>query len=194
MLRTLPFKSIRFSTSTFRTGLTRRVRLVATLLCVATASLGTSVPARAADSLPQPTGPVVLTVSGNIANTNGNGRASFDRDMLKALGIRDVHTGTAWTDGKNSYSGPLVSAVLQAVGAKGEQIKAVALNDYAVEIPVSDFERYGTILAMEVDGKRFSVRDRGPLLVMYPRDDYEILREADYSARYIWQLNRIIVE
>ncbi|MDH3537347.1 MAG: hypothetical protein OER87_16515, partial [Gammaproteobacteria bacterium] len=43
-----------------------------------------------ADSLQAPTGKVILTVSGKIANTNAGDRAEFDREMLEALGDSEL--------------------------------------------------------------------------------------------------------
>ena len=42
-----------------------------------------------AGNLPSPTGPVVLTVSGRIANTNAGKTAEFDLAMLEALARPD---------------------------------------------------------------------------------------------------------
>ena len=41
--------------------------------------------AAGAGNLPSPTGPVVLTVTGRIANTNAGKTAEFDLAMLEAL-------------------------------------------------------------------------------------------------------------
>ena len=97
--------------------------------------------ALAADALPRPTGAVVLTVSGSIANTNVNSEARFDRAMLEKLGVRTLRTSTIWTTGIKTFEGVLVRDVMKAVGAKGTEVRAVALNDYAVTIPMADFDR-----------------------------------------------------
>ena len=53
-------------------------------------------PALAAD-LPAPTGPVILTVSGAISNTNAGDTAEMDLEMLRALESRAFTTTTIWT-------------------------------------------------------------------------------------------------
>jgi len=73
-----------------------------------------SVTASAA-SLPEPTGKVILTISGQITHTNtDNNTAEFDREMLLSLGVFDVETVTPWTEGSDLYQGPMLSSVLQA--------------------------------------------------------------------------------
>jgi hypothetical protein len=43
------------------------------------ALLGWALPVHASEPLPQPAGPVLLTISGNIGQTNALGQARFDR-------------------------------------------------------------------------------------------------------------------
>ena len=47
-----------------------------------------------AGALPIPEGDVILTVGGNIAVTNGDGVAQFDRSMLEELEQRTTTTAT----------------------------------------------------------------------------------------------------
>ena len=63
----------------------KRARVVPliVLAILMTNSLGTTVPAK--ESLSQPTGKVILTVTGAIDHTNADGRAEFDRSMLKRI-------------------------------------------------------------------------------------------------------------
>ncbi|WP_128255433.1 oxidoreductase [Falsirhodobacter deserti] len=103
-----------------------------------------------ADDLSVPHGRVILTVSGNIAKTNVGNTAQFDRKMLEDLGMVDVTTATPWHSGRNTFSGVPVAKLLQHVQAQGETIKAVALNDYEVDIPLSDAWKTGVILAGSV--------------------------------------------
>lgn len=162
-------------------------RLAGATLLVAACSAG------AAD-LPEPSGRVLLTVDGNIGVTNGDGVARFDRAMLTDLGRHRIETELPWTDGAVVFEGVPLSAVLEAVDADGEMLRATALNDYAVDIPVSDVTDYRVILAMTRDGERLSVRDKGPLWVIYPMQAHDELEGELYLNRHIWQLARITVE
>ena len=146
-----------------------------------------------AGSLDAPQGRVILEVRGKISNTNGEGVALFDRQMLESLPQETVATVTPWTDGQTTFTGPLARAVLKLVGAAGRQVEAVALNDYGVVIPTGDFEDYRVILAMLMNGKPMAVRDKGPLWVIYPWSEHPELQTDVVHGRSIWQLKAMNV-
>ncbi|MBH0239849.1 hypothetical protein [Methylobrevis albus] len=153
----------------------------------------TLVAPQAALALDAPKGPVVLTITGAISETNAPDAAEFDLEMLEALAGRVTETETPWIDGKRRFEGPLGRAVLDAVGASGETLNVVALNDYAAEIPVEDFRTLDVILATRLDGKPMSVREKGPLFVIYPFDADSSLYNEKYFNRSVWQVARIEV-
>lgn len=147
-----------------------------------------AVPAFALDA---PKGPVVLTVTGAITETNAPDGAEFDLDMLKALAQKSTVTATPWTEGTVTFDGPLGRALLDAVGAKGETMKVTALNDYSADVPVEDFRKHDVILATAMDGKPMSVRDKGPLFIIYPFNSEPDLYTEVYFNRSVWQIARI---
>ncbi len=149
--------------------------------------------AQAAEPLPRPQGPVLLTISGKIEQTNVGDEAHFDREMLEALGKDSFTTGSVLTDKKQLYEGVPLRAVLERVGVKGKSMLAVALNSYKIEIPVSDLQ-YDPIIAMRVDGQVLKLRDKGPLWIVYPRDAHAVLQSQLYDSRWIWQLSKLHVE
>lgn len=59
-----------------------------------------------AQSLARPDGPVIVTVSGRISRTNGEGVAEFDRAILEAMPAATIETVTPWTDGVTKFEGP----------------------------------------------------------------------------------------
>ncbi len=107
--------------------------------------------------------------------------------------MQTVRTSTDWTDGVKAFRGPYVRDVLDAAGYRGETVTATALNDYSVEIPMADFERYPVVLAMEMDGEPLTRRDKGPLWIVYPRDEFAELATAETNAKWIWQLRSLEV-
>ncbi len=170
-------------------------RFVALLAVLALAGPGAAV--SAAESLPAAADPVLLSVSGAVSRPNASDgagpRAEFDRTMLAGLGMQTVRTSTDWTDGVKAFRGPYVRDVLDAAGYRGETVTATALNDYSVEIPMADFERYPVVLAMEMDGEPLTRRDKGPLWIVYPRDEFAELATAETNAKWIWQLRSLEV-
>ncbi|KKB09255.1 molybdopterin-dependent oxidoreductase [Devosia chinhatensis] len=147
-----------------------------------------------AGEMAKPAGPVVLTVMGTLAQSNADGAAEFDMAMLDALPSRETTTKTPWYDGERTFSGPILSAILEAVGAQGEQVTVTALNDYSAVIPMDDLKDNDVILASRLDGETMSVREKGPLFVIYPFDANPDLYNEVYFGRSVWQVKSITVE
>ena len=70
--------------------------------------------------------------------------------MLADLGLSEVRTSTPWTDGVQVFEGVLARTVVERIQAKGELVKAAALNDYTVELPLADFLDNDVLLAMTI--------------------------------------------
>jgi hypothetical protein len=169
-------------------------RCGAILSLVAAGLLG-SLAAPPAHALDAPTGKVVLTVNGSVANRNDNGAASFDLTLLQQLPQTSFSTKTPWYAQPRKFSGVLLRDLLAGVGAApGATIKAVALNDYRVDIPADDAARHGALLAYLLDDQPMSVREKGPLVIIYPFDDKPELRDAVHYSRAIWQLRSLEIK
>jgi hypothetical protein len=147
-----------------------------------------------AGELAAPQGEVVLTVTGKIANTNGGGVARFDMAMLDALEGRAATLETPWTSGKVTFEGPFGRSLLKAVGAEGTVLKISALNDYAASVPIEDLRDHDTILATRFNGKPMTVREKGPIFLIYPFDKEASLYTEVYFSRSVWQIKSIKVE
>lgn len=161
------------------------------LVIIALAALAAAATTAGAEVLPQPQREPLLTVSGAIAETNRPGEAVFDRAMLEALPWTTFETATIRTEGRRRFTGVPLGALPEAVGAEGRELQAAAINDYVVTIPASDAVAGGPIVAYEMDGSEMSVRDKGPLWIVYSYD-----RSSDYQtemiySRSIWQRIRI---
>lgn len=150
--------------------------------------------ARAADPLPEPKGPVILLVTGNIGVSNTPEGAAFDRDMLIELGLSEVQTSTPWTDGVQLFEGVLARAVVERVEAAGTLVKAAALNDYTVELPLDDFLNNDVLLALSMNGEEMHVSDKGPIWIIYPRDDVPEFQNRKLNDRWVWQLKSLAVQ
>ena len=148
----------------------------------------------AALALDPPKSKAVLTLSGKIGSPNQGDKAVFDLDMLKALPQTTFTTQTPWEKTPTTFNGPLLRDVLTAAKAQGTTLKAVALNDYKVSLPVSDGQKFDVIVAHQMDGKPIPVRTKGPLFIVYPFDRHADLRNSTYYERSIWQLKAIEVE
>lgn len=144
--------------------------------------------------LPAPTGRTILSVAGSIARTNLDGEAVFDRAMLAELPRHSLDTHTSVTDGVQHFEGFLMRDLLDLVKADGDIATAHALNDYIIDIPMSDFERFDVLVATEMNGERLTPEDKGPLWIVYPRDDVGELQDIRYDYRWVWQLDSLTIQ
>jgi hypothetical protein len=166
---------------------TRRTLNSALLL----AGLALSAPALALDA---PTTRPILTVSGKIGVKNAGETARFDMKMIEALPQHSFTTSTPWFDKPMKFTGPLLADLLAAVKASGTTLSAVAINDYKIDIPMSDVQKYKVIVARLLDDKPMPVREKGPLFVVFPFDSAAELRNSTYYERSIWQLKALDVQ
>jgi hypothetical protein len=137
---------------------------------------------------------VVLTVSGKVARPNDGTRAVFDMTMLEAMAQTSFTTRTPWYSQPRKFTGPLLRDVLAAAGAQGTTVRALALNDYRVDIPFEDSQQHDMVLARLLDDKPMPVRDKGPLFIIYPFDSKPELKNAVYYSRSAWQLKALDVQ
>lgn len=169
-----------------RLPLTNRRRVLTfpfVLACPAAAVLAAAAPA------------AVLTIIGpNLGAPAQGGRFRFDLGALQQLAQRNIVAATPWYKSANEFSGPLLRDVLQAGGVPADaegNLRCTALNDYRVEIPLGDARRYDVVVAHRFNGKPMSVREKGPLFVIYPFNEQPQLRTTTYYNRCIWQLKAI---
>jgi hypothetical protein len=144
--------------------------------------------------LPKPQGKPILTISGNITNTNDGQVARFDREMLEAVGTTKLTTQTPWYEQIVEFEGVPMKALMEAVGANGTEVTATALNDYVSTIPLADFEEYDVILALKRDGEYMPIRDKGPLFIVYPYDSDPELATDKYYSRSAWQVKELEIQ
>ncbi len=140
-----------------------------------------------------PSNAVILTVTGNISRTNVRDQAHLDRSMLDALPQHQIDTHTPWTEGQNRFQGVQVASLLQHLGADGQYVTVQALDDFTARIPLADLKKYNALLALKKDGKVMSIRQKGPLWLIFPLKRYPEIDQAVYHDRMVWQLNSIDV-
>jgi len=151
---------------------------------------------QAGDAIPVPVGDVVLTVSGAITNTNVDNTLQFDMETLEKLGLIEYSVDDQQAEGEVvTFQGVLLSDILAVAGATEDatNLNTIALNDYSIDIPISDAQNYPVMVATQVNGERMTVERYGPTRIVYPYESYN-LDTVIYDPRWIWQLSSIIVE
>ncbi|HMQ72680.1 MAG TPA: hypothetical protein PKA84_05220 [Rubrivivax sp.] len=136
---------------------------------------------------------IVLTVivpagQGTLARV----QRDFDLAALAALPQHTIRTKLPWYAQARHFTGPMLRDIVAAVGGAGERLVVQALlGGYRAEIPLNDLRRWPVIVAYQVDGRAVGVRDKGPLMIVYPFDDDPELRQTRYLGRAVWNLRTI---
>lgn len=142
-------------------------------------------------ALAPPVGEVLLRVRGDIAVTNRDGEAWLDRAALEGMGRVDLRTGTPWSAGEETFTGVPAARLLDRLGARGSIARALALNDYKVDIPVAELRSYPVLLALERGGRPLRVRELGPIWIVYPWSQFPDLDDRVHRQRSVWQLDAL---
>ena len=144
--------------------------------------------------LPSLAGPVILTVSGLNSAHYTDGTLQFDLNRLEALGQSNIVTSSIWTSGPHVYTGVMLRTLTEFLRLDKSVLHLHALNDYSIDLPLDEASMKGPILATGMDGAELSVRQKGPIWVVYPYDSDAGFLTDEVLARSVWQLDRIHVQ
>lgn len=163
-------------------------------------SLAAAKPARAPEG-----GPVLLTVSGDVARSNRGPvdpaldqmmhkqHVEFDKactfDFATLATLPTVHIKpTLEYDGKpHALAGPLLADVLKLAGAHtvaGTTVTLRAVDGYAVQPTMADIDKYRFILATHIDGAPLALGGLGPLWAVYDADHIPELAARPLTERF----------
>lgn len=127
-----------------------------------------------------------------VHSAGGASPTVWTMDDLRALPAQVIETTTPFTDGQQRFDGVPLRSVLGDV-AQGDVVTLVAVNEYAVTIPVAEITETVPIIAFERNGSPMSVREKGPLWIIYPFDDDVAYQNELTYSRSIWQLVEVWV-
>lgn len=145
------------------------------------------------DPIPAPRERVVLTVHGATAEPNQGRHLAFDIPTLEQMGLVRYTNRNRWYAGPVTYEGVLGSDFLDIVGVPegADTLYMRALNDFVTRVPIADLRRWPVMLALKLDGEYMSVRDKGPIWLVYPTHVNEALGGPAHQGKWIWQLTEI---
>ena len=165
----------------------------------------------AAADISKPSGTVVLTVAGNIGNSNRpafddwhdvllkyheyefDKAFEFDRAMLESLGMSEVRIDRGDWPTAVTFSGPRLADVLKTVGWQGGGLVALSLDGYSQRISRVEVEARDWVLATRADGRPLGIGARGPLWLLFdPTGDRPATEEEE--AAWPWALFFILCE
>lgn len=129
----------------------------------------------------------VLTVVG----AGDQAQVSLTLDDLRKMGATEVRTSTPWTEGMQTFVGVTGAKLVQTLKADGKEVATAALDDYRIVIPFDVFASDTLLIAYERNGKPMSVREKGPLWVIFPFDSDRKYLSDTYRSYAIWSLKQI---
>ena len=158
-----------------------------------TISVGTL---KAGSAVPVPTGPVVLTVEGNITQKNVGETLRFDMATLESIGVVQYKVTDPFEKKSIVYSGVLLSELLKVAGADKNAVtlKLWALDDYSTDMKFADANKWPVIIATQADGAYMPLDKKGPLISVFPFDDFPEIDHLTYDNQWLWALAKITVK
>lgn len=122
---------------------------------------------------------------------DGKTEQAFSLKQLDQFEQHSFKTKTPWTS-RYQFSGPLLKDVLQSLlNNLDGTLRARALNDYMVNLDRDLLLRYPVILATRMDGKPMRIRNKGPIWIMLPFDQFPELDVTAVHSQMVWQLRSI---
>lgn len=159
--------------------------------------LGHQGPSQAADLAPA-NGQVVLTIVGNIQNSNRpafdefsdpftnyhekkfENAAEFDLAMLESFGMHEVEVNYEDWPRPLLLAGPRLKDVLDAAGAEPSNLTVLALDGFASNLSADMLASEDWLVAIKLDGHYMNIGQRGPAWVVFdPGEDKSITAEEE---------------
>ena len=155
---------------------------------VAPASIGLT------EVIPSPSQEMVLSISGQVAAKNTVDSLELDMRTLEKLGLVKYEVHDPWLKQTFTYTGVLMSDILKYAGAfhTARSVHMVALDDYQVDIPIADIDRWPILLATRANGELMKVDNYGPLRIIYPYGSHSI-DSVSHNDLWIWSLKSMEV-
>ncbi len=126
----------------------------------------------------------------------------LDRDALTSLPAQSFTTSTIWTEGPQEFTGLAMADLLAILTNLDETLTMdrlnaasftlIAANGYQIEVPIAHYSERTALIAYARNGQPMTLRDKGPLWIVYPFDTDPMYRSEVIYANSIWQLEQIV--
>jgi hypothetical protein len=145
----------------------------------------------AGEEIPEPQSKTILTVKGDISESNGADGVSLDLDTIADMPMTEATVFEPFVKTDVTFTGVMLSDLLEIVGANpnAKKIFMKALDDYSVELPIAEAVASSAMLAIEENGKPIKIRHGGPARIVFLTDS-KITANTDM---WIWSVNRMKV-
>ena len=147
-------------------------------------------------AVPAPTGDVVLIIDGKISQTNSGTSLQFDMKTLESLGVVQYKVDDPFAKKTILYAGVLLSELLKVAGVApdAKTLTLIALDDYSTDMKVADANKWPVIIATRADGAYMPVDKSGPLISVFPFNNFPEIDHLTYDAQWLWSLSKITVK
>lgn len=129
---------------------------------------------------------VILTIV-----TEDGRHHELSRAALEAMPQAGFRTTTIWTEGPQDFAGVMLDVLLEELGAAGGRITLGAANGYRVDRSAEALLVEGALVSYMRNGVPMTLRDKGPVWLVYNYDSDPAYRTEVIYANSIWQLDRI---
>ncbi|MHA7827481.1 MAG: putative pterin-binding protein [Roseovarius sp.] len=119
-------------------------------------------------------------------------RIELTYSELQSMPRATIETSTNWTFGTQSFTGVWLATLLDRHAIRSGMLELFAVNDYVVRIPVEEVRQGGELLAYRRNDEIMTLRQKGPLWLVYDWDHEPAYRTETHYSRSIWQLDRIV--
>ena len=149
---------------------------------------------KAGDAIPAPTGPVIVTVTGKIGTTNQDKAIVMDRATIESVGQVEYKVTDPFENKPFVYRGVLVSDLLGLwkVADDAKSLKFTALDDYQINVSLTEIRKYPVLFALQRDGQDLPAT-RAPAMLVYPYDNFTFDQKI-YNNYWAWQIKTIEVQ
>lgn len=145
---------------------------------------------------------VAISVFANTANASDLLIRQEDGDLekriamkdLEAFGVETFETTTPWTDGMQVFEGVSGKVFAEKFFGDAELVRAIALDNYIIEIPAEVFETEPVMIATRLNGESMEPSKKGPFWIMFDFDASPTSRHSEYRNYAVWQLVEIEIE
>jgi hypothetical protein len=138
---------------------------------------------------------VILSVTGKIDRINAPGALLLNRDQISLAGLVEYDVTDPFLLRSVVFRGVLMRDLLALIGvhADAQTLRITALNDYSVDVLISEFADRPVLFALDQDGIPMTPDFRGPAMLVFPYDDFPY-EHLVYEALWIWQISSIDVQ
>jgi hypothetical protein len=142
--------------------------------------------------VPPPSEQRVLALTGRIGSTNDGAVLAFDKPTLDQLGRVRVTVFEPWVKQELNFEGVWLADLLAVARAdpQARTVHITALDDYQVELAISDVMAGGVLLATRSgNGQPIPIEDGGPTRIVFAGG----VPAGNSADQWIWSLSAIDV-